>query len=277
MMPEIHLPASIEALRDHQAKLLALAHAAMEDPDILGMTIKGSFALESADEFSDLDLSFVIREGAYEDALGRRLELAGAPEEPVASFTADHLGVPELLIVLYDDLVHVDFRYVPLNDFPDPQEDLPCRVVWERDGVLTERLSGALPAQSHLDLAWIEARMWTWVWYTHAKILRGEVYEALDALQFLRSTVLFPLVAVTRGERPRASRRAEELVGDLGEDFAATVASPSRSATMQALEKTVHLYLHLADPLLRRRGIPKAQRARNVVLRALQAALELKP
>jgi hypothetical protein len=276
-MPEIHLPPNIEHLAAHRAKLQALAAAAMQDPDILGMTIKGSFALDIADEFSDLDLSFVIRDDVFEDAFRRQRQLPSAPASPVAAFTAEHVGLPELLIVLYDDLVHADFRYVPLSEFPDQEEDLPCRVVWERNDLLSEHLATAPRSSPHMDAAWIEARMWTWVWYTQTKILRGEVYEALDALQFLRSRVLFSLLAVTRGLRPGGSRRAEELVGDLKEEFAVTVASADRYSTMQALEKTVDLYMRLADPLLQQQGIPKADKARGVVLKALRAGLDFKP
>ena len=276
-MPEIHLPPTIEPLKAHRGKLEALAAAAIQDTDILGMTIKRSFALDIADEFSDLDLSFVIRDDVFEDALRRRPQLASAPASPAAAFTAEHVGLPDLLIVLYDDLVHADFRYVTLSDFPDPEEDLPCRVVWERDGLLSERLAASPTPSPHVDLAWIEERMWTWVWYTQTKILRGEVYEALDALQFLRSRVLFPLLALIRGHRPCASRRAEQLVGDLQQDFAATVAAPTRTDTMEALEKTVDLYLHLADPLLQQQGIEKAKDARQVALRALRGGLDFKP
>lgn len=276
-MSDIRLPPAIESLPAHRADLEALARAAVADRAIVGMTIKGSFALGIADELSDLDLTLVTRDDAWEEALSRRAGLAAAPSPPVATFTAEHIGHPELLIVLYADLVHADFRYVRLADFPDPEEDLPCHVVWERDGILTERLAQTAAPAPELDLAWLEARMWTWVWYTHTKILRGEVYEALDAVQFLRSRVLFPLLAVTRGRRPGGSRRAEDLVGDMRDDFARTVAAPRRAAALEALEATVDLYLRLADPLLERSGIEKAQEARRVVLRALEGRLDFRP
>src|ERR671914_1155670 len=102
-MPEIHLPPTIEPLKAHRGKLEALAAAAIQDTDILGMTIKRSFALDIADEFSDLDLSFVIRDDVFEDALRRQPQLASAPASPAAAFTAEHVGLPDLLIVLYDD------------------------------------------------------------------------------------------------------------------------------------------------------------------------------
>lgn len=275
-MSEIHMPPTIEGLTHHREKLEALALTSLDDPDVVGMTIKGSFALDIADEFSDLDLSFVIRDDKLEDAQGRRMELVEAPGVPVATFTGEHVGLPQLLIVLYDDLVHADFHYVALSAFPDQEGDLPCRVIWERDGMLSDRLATAPSPSPHVDVARIEARMWTWIWYTQTKILRGEVYEALDALQFMRSRVLFPLLAVTRGQRPGGSRRAEQLLGEFQEDFEATVAAPNRPATMKALEKTADLYLQLADPVLEQQGVEKAEDARRAALTALRQGLEFK-
>lgn len=241
------------------------------------MTVKGSFATGSADPFSDLDLAFVARDSSFEQALARRDHLVNAPGEPVASFTGDHVGVPGLLIVLYDDLIHVDFSYVRLSEFPNRPEDLPCRVIWEREKELTNRLAQAPHPSGGVDLDWIEARMWTWVWYTHTKILRGEVYEALDTLQFMRSRVLFPLLSVTRRERPNASRRTEQQVGDLKDDFAATVPGLSRESTMRALQATVELYVRLADPLLAETGRQRAKRARHAVMNALAQGLGFEP
>jgi hypothetical protein len=138
-------------------------------------------------------------------------------------------------------------------------------VVWSQDDDIAAALGGAADAAG-VDLAWIEARMWTWVWYTHSKILRGELYEALDALQYLRGNVLFALLAETSGVRPYGSRRAEQHVGELGPQFARTVPALERAAIMDALETIVELYLKLADPLLEQRGVECDEDARAVVL-----------
>jgi hypothetical protein len=41
--------------------------------------------------------------------------------------------------------------------------------------------------------------MWTWSWYIQTKVLRGELYEALDGLQYVRDNVLFKLLAMHAG------------------------------------------------------------------------------
>lgn len=276
-MIDMDMPTSLGNFPKHRQKVLALATAATSDPDVLGVTIKGSFATGNPDRFSDLDLSFVIRDDRFELALDRRQDLVRAPAEPIAAFTAEHLHLPELLVTLYDDLISADIRYVPLRHFPDPKEDLPCRVLWQRDDILSHRLVAATAPEPSIDVAHIEARMWTWVWSTHRKILRGEVYEALDALQFLRSNVLFPLLSVRRGRPPAGSRRAEQLVGDLNKEFLQTIAAADRQETMQALQQTVDLYLHLVDPLLDQQNVRKAERARQRVLAALSEGLGFNP
>jgi hypothetical protein len=80
-------------------------------------------------------------------------------------------------------------------------DGLPVAVLWER-----EAISAALPGTYETDVAgavrWMEARIWTWSWYIQSKVLRGELYEALDGLQYVRDQVLFRLLAFGRGDGP---------------------------------------------------------------------------
>jgi hypothetical protein len=107
----------------------------------------------------------------------------------VAAFTAEHVGRPNMLIVLYEDLIHADLEPVPLTQLSERNAGLSSFVVWDRDG----SISSTLPAgRKHDDtageLGWFEARMWTWSWYIQAKLLRGELYDVLDGLQYVRTT-----------------------------------------------------------------------------------------
>ena len=142
-------------------------------------------------------------------------------------------------------------------------------VVWAEDDDIAVALRGPSDAAG-VDLAWFEARIWTWVWYTHSKILRGELYEALDALQYLRTNVLFALLAESAAVKPYGSRRAEQHVGEPGPLFARTVPPLERETVMDALRATVELYLKLADPLLEQRGVERDEDARAVVLAKLK-------
>jgi len=178
------------------------------------MAVTGSFATGNADEVSDVDLRVYARSGAVETVVARVPELAAACGPVVALFVADHLGIPTLTIVLYDDLVHVDFDVISVDRAAEHNQALPAVVLWERDPI-----SAALPGRYESDVAvdarWMEARIWTWSWYIQSKVLRGELYEALDGLQYVRDQVLFRLLALGRGDRPSGGRRAEVAVGPM--------------------------------------------------------------
>ena len=130
----------------------------------------------------------------------------------MALFVADHLGIPSLTIVLYDDLVHVDFDVISVDRAAEHNQALPAVVLWERDPI-SAALPGTYESDVAADVRWMEARIWTWSWYIQSKVLRGELYEALDGLQYVRGQVLFRLLALGRGDRPSGGRRAEAVVG----------------------------------------------------------------
>jgi hypothetical protein len=272
-----HLPQAAEKLPLHRAKLDALCRAGIDDRRLAGMAIGGSFATGQADVYSDIDLKFVIPDDAYGSWLEDRAALVDAGGRAVASFSAEHTGLPEMLIVLYDDLIHVDFQPIRESRLAETVEDFPYIILWEREGALSKELPGPPSKKPPADLAWIEARIWTWVWYTQSKILRGELYEALDALQYLRGSVLFPLLAMRKGVRSSGSRRTESLVGNLASSFAITVPPPDRARAMSALQEVVKLYLSLADPLLHEAGLEPAHEARAPVRAALDAGLDWQP
>ncbi|MDQ3660185.1 MAG: nucleotidyltransferase domain-containing protein [Actinomycetota bacterium] len=265
----MHLPPELEHLPLHRAKLEAAGTFTRTMPGIIGLVVSGSLATGTVDVYSDLDLKIVTRDELHDAAFEQRDELVEACGAPVARFSAEHVGHPDMLIVLYDDLVHIDFYLVRLGELSTKNGGMPSWVVWSRDDGIAAALSGPADA-ARVDLAWIEARMWTWVWYTHSKILRGELYEALDALQYLRGNVLFALLAETSGVRPYGSRRAEQHVGELGPLFARTVPPLERDSLMDALRATVELYLKLADPLLEQNAVERAEDAREIVLAKLE-------
>ena len=66
-------------------------------------------------------------------------------------------------------------------------------------------------------------------------------------------------------------------MGEHGRRIASTVARPDPGAAMDALRTTVDLYTVLADPLLAREGVPRSNRARAVVIPALEAGLDWRP
>lgn len=263
------LPPGLDDLPLHRAKLETAAAFTQTMPGVIGLVVSGSLATGTADVYSDLDLKIVTRDDMHGEAVKHLDELVDACGVPVARFSAEHVGHPGMLIVLYDDLIHMDFYLVRLGELSAKNGGMAGWVVWTEDDDIAVALRGPAEAVG-VDLAWFEARIWTWVWYTHSKILRGELYEALDALQYLRGVVLFALLAESAGVKPYGSRRAEQHVGELGPLFARTVPVLERETVLDALRATVELYLKLADPLLEQRGVDRDEDARAVVLAKLK-------
>jgi len=271
------LPPSFERFPRHRAKAEEACRRALADPDVVGMAVTGSFATGNPDEVSDVDLRVYARSAAVETVIACVPELAAACGCVVALFVADHLGIPTLTIVLYDDLVHVDFDVISVDRAAEHNQALPAVVLWERDPI-SAALPGTYESDVAADVRWMEARIWTWAWYIQSKVLRGELYEALDGLQYVRDHVLFRLLALGRGDRPAGGRRAETVVGAQADAFARTVPiALDRSSVMGALRAEIDLYRRLADPLLAQHRMGFATDARLVALRALEAGLDWTP
>lgn len=215
------------------------------DTRVVGIAAGGSWLTDSMDAFSDLDFVVVTENDAHASALADALMFAESMGSLVGAFTGDHVGEPRLLICLYDGTppLHVDFKFVAERDLDVRVED-PA-VLWERDGRVTAALTRGDASYPAPSVQWIEDRFWVWVHYITTKIGRGEMYEVLDALAFLRARVLGPLALVRAGARPAGVRRIEVLAPAAAESLAATVATRDAADGIRALRAAIELYVSL--------------------------------
>lgn len=154
------------------------------------------------------------------------------------------MGEPRLLICLYDaPLLHVDLKVVHIDDLAHRIED-PV-ILWERDRALSDATRATPAVHPMPDPQWVEDRFWIWVHYAALRLGRGELFEVIDFLAYLRSTVLGPMALVRRGHLPRGVRRLETLVPEDAADFRATLATHDRASCAQAILATVALYRRL--------------------------------
>lgn len=219
-----------------------------KDETVLGLAVAGSWLSNEVDEWSDLDLILVTKEKVS----GKEAMLAYARQYGhfLSGFTGDHVGVPNLLICLYDNpLLHVDIKFVTLSEFAIGRIETPV-VLYDTDGQLQQALDSTTHQFPYPDYQWIEDRFWIWVHYILLKIGRGEYFEVLDALSFLRLTVLGPLLHIKNGSLPRGVRKLEMKLpaADL-EALKMTVALPQRPLLLAALQKAIELYNHLRKAL----------------------------
>jgi hypothetical protein len=228
----------------HTAFLERALETLPSDPRIVGLALGGSFVTGTIDAYSDLDFVVAVDPGSWPAILDARREIAGGLGPLLEAFTGEHVGEPRLLICLYGPpLLHVDLKFVSLDDVHERVED-PV-VVYERDGALSAAYRRSEAAYPQPDLDWIEARFWIWAHYGATKIARGELFETLNFLGFLRFRVLGPMALAAAGTRPDGVRRIETRIPETAERLAASVGSLDADACMSALDATIELYVDL--------------------------------
>lgn len=219
-----------------------------QDPNAVGLCAGGSWASGDMDAYSDLDLVVVTNQKIAPDltAMQQYAERFGPM---LASFRGDHVGEIRLLIVLYEaSLLHVDIKFLLPDEFHDRVED-PV-ILWEREQVLTEIMEQSVATYPPFDFQWAEDRFWIWTHYAAVKIGRGEFFEAIDFLAFVRNAVLGPMLHLKNSGLPRGVRRAETAFKpDELAQLRRTVATPDRATLLSSLWEVMYLYESLRDAL----------------------------
>lgn len=232
----------------HQTTLDRILSILKQDERLLGVAIAGSYVDGSMDEYSDLDLMIVVEEDHYERVMAARLEIASSLGTLLAAFTGEHVGEPRLLVCLYDQpLIHVDLKFVRLQDFQADRVEDPI-VLWERGTLLTDAVRSNPQSYPPIDPQWMEDRFWVWVHYCAAKIGRGELFEAIACLSFLREQVLAPCAKAEARLRPRGVRALEQELPHYLIDFCQTLPTEYEPREIsRALQHTIDFYRQLRD------------------------------
>lgn len=219
-----------------------------KSPDMIGLAVAGSWISKETDAFSDLDLILVSENKISQDS-NRMKTIAGQFGTLLSAFTGEHVGEPRVLICLYEEpLLHVDLKFLLPKEFYNRVED-PI-VVWERGQRLSEIIDTTKSAWPYPDYQWIEDRFWVWIHYAALKIGRGELFETLDFISFLRTTVLGPLLLIKNGHQPRGVRKLETKLS--ATDLSAiteTVATLYKPGLVAALWKCIAIYEDLQTHL----------------------------
>lgn len=246
VLPESDWPRTLPA--DHRTLLRSIVDCVRRHPDIIGLAAGGSFASNTMDEYSDLDLIVVVSPSAWPAILERRRHVASTLGPLLNAFTGEHVGEPRLLIALYGPpLIHVDLKFLPPSALGERVED-PV-LVWERTRSVAPLLSATSGRYPEPDRQWIEDRFWTWVHYAATKLARGELFEVLGFLAFLRSQVLGPLALAEAGAQPNGVRRLEHRARSRADGIRATVARYDRHDAGRALLAAIETYRELRGQL----------------------------
>lgn len=221
-----------------------LVDIAKDDKSIVGVAVAGSWLTNEIDEFSDLDLILVTVEQVAGDKQ-QMIRYASAYGKLLSAFTGEHVGEPRLLICLYDDpLLHVDIKFLTLSEFGERIET--PTILFDTDSQLKNIVQQTEVKFPYPDYQWIEDRFWIWIHYALLKIGRGEYFEALDFLGYLRMVVLGPLLHIKNGNLPRGVRKVEtQLQSEDFKQLKSTVAQLDKQSLMHALGNAVELYCAL--------------------------------
>ncbi|MCA9627024.1 MAG: nucleotidyltransferase domain-containing protein [Myxococcales bacterium] len=233
----------------------------------------GSLVNGGSDSYSDIDLTVVCDPEVRDEWLeGERLarELGA-----LSAFRGDHLREPRLLICLFEPpLLHVDLKLVTPVEAGERVE--PRAVLFCKDS----SLRGVFDAPQ-IDLPgtqrdWTEPRVWTWLHYGGSKAARGEVFECLDLLAFLRGRVLAPMALMASGHTGLAvqgTRRVETRAPAYLEALTRCVPEPSAASCFMALGAARELYVMLRSDLGWSAGEPRLEAAVSQFLTMEQAKL----
>lgn len=219
-----------------------------DDGSVIGLAVAGSWITDEMDEYSDLDLVLITKEKVAGDKK-KMLEYANRFGDLLSAFTGEHIGEPRLLICMYNDpLLHVDIKFLTLPELKERVEN-PV-VLFERGKKLSGIIDSTKAEWPQPDFQWIEDRFWTWVHYTATKIGRGEYFDVLNALEYIRMNVLSPLLQEKNKKKMRGMRKVETQLNaaDL-ENLKITVAQYNRPSLVKSLDNTVSIYRGLRRKL----------------------------
>ncbi len=237
---------------EHQNFIDKAVDILKQDNRIVGIALGGSYISGNMDEYSDLDFVVAVSPQDAQQIMGERMEIAKKLGNLLSAFTGEHVGEPRLLICLYDSpLLHVDLKFISLDDAGKRVED-PV-ILYQKDNALSHAFSAKPAAFPYPDLQWIEDRFWVWVHYAAGKIGRGEIFEAVETISFLRQTVVAPLILMKNGRLPRGVRNIE---ADARKDLPAllkTVAVHEAQSCISAVRAIIRLYLELREPCSRQK------------------------
>jgi len=163
-------------------------------------------------------------------------------------------------IVIYEGPVKFDFMYLKESDFTPAPKWVGSVVLKDasgRVGAVVARSVGLAPPQpSTEELLDLNQKVWTWCWYVFGKIMRSELWEALDGLHSMRSLALVPLLDWL-AERPHEGYRRLERKTDATTTsrLMATVAPVQPEALYAALQAEMELFRILRAMVFDRYGL----------------------
>lgn len=233
-------------LRDHNQLLLKIFDFFQAIPEIKGAFVSGSTATGNMDEFSDLDVGFLVSDQRSRDQLWqKRWDWDIAPW--FHRFDADHVK-PYFVIYFFEPSIHVDLNFYVESDLPS-FAGAPYVKAWGDDSAFEKwlaQVNSAPPTSIDWNtLVHDDERFWAWIHYSCSHALRGEYYDSASFMKDLRK-IVENWHAKLNGATAFDSRKAESrwssnFISQMNKTFAspepASVASAFRTLIKIQLEQ----------------------------------------
>jgi predicted nucleotidyltransferase len=221
----------------------------------------GSLARNIADFYSDIDLYVVARDGFFDAVFDERDAAALALGSPLSRFTVDAIpGSSRDYIITYPGPVKLDLMYHRESEIvPAPKWD-GCVALKDASGLIEDVLvrsrNLAPPTPTSEELLELDQNFWTLCWYVFGKIVRGELWEALDGIHTIKRDAFLPMRDWTAGRPHEGYRRLEtKLDPEMAERLTGTLAPLEAGALYEALQTAISLYCDLRESLFELRGL----------------------
>ncbi|TGK08179.1 nucleotidyltransferase domain-containing protein [Leptospira selangorensis] len=211
---------------------------------IEGVAVAGSFISRELDEYSDIDFVIVLKDGTQYQKK-EMVDFAKNFGPLLSTFTGEHVGEKRLLICLYENpFLHVDFKFIQLSELKERIEN-PV-FIYQNNERIPSIIESTKAEWPNPDFQWIEDRFWVWIHYAGTKLGRGEYFETIDFLSFVRNTVLGPLLHLKNKSLPRGVRKLEFIIdpSDL-EKLKSTIPSYDFRSIKDSILSSVKLYQEL--------------------------------
>jgi predicted nucleotidyltransferase len=244
----------------HQQFINQAKEIISQDGRLIGLLVGGSAIRGTVDVYSDLDLIVVYDIAFKEEIMEQRIRIANLLGSLLSAFTGEHVGEPRLVICLYGPQpLHVDLKFISSSELAVRVEN-PL-VLWDRDNSLHSIITETSPSYPTPTPQWMEDRFWVWVHYGATKLGRGELFEFIDLLSYIRSAVLGPLILMDIGHLPSGVRRLEQYAAHEMEELKETLPLHDASSCYHAMKFSIKIYRRLrqdTEGLIRRKTAEQA-------------------
>jgi len=188
-------------------------HIAREDPRVLSAFLGGSLADGTEDDFSDIDIYYILEEQSYSDFTSQmRVRLA---EMGPLVFLEQHSNFGfDLILFIFQNGVKGELGLGTTKNLKTLHAG-PYKVLVDKKGLLDGFVFPFQPSLEGKDLQEYIEKQLRWYWYWHyvflSAVARGRLWSALAQLQQMREYA-FKLIVLAHNPQRIPGQRFERTV-----------------------------------------------------------------